>query len=119
MVVLVAGHDEHWSLHRAELGLKVVERWTLHLHAAHRVRRAEIRMQAETFREELPAARILVLELHPGRALGVGRSKILRSARLEIGRDLLRHAFEVVLVRLLGPVACPRRGHGEYTLGVP
>ncbi len=69
MVVLIAHHDEGRHVHGLQPLFQIPEGGPAGLHAAHGHGRAEVRMGGgEAVGKFLPAARILVLELHAARA---------------------------------------------------
>src|SRR4029079_18537032 len=85
--VLVAGHDQCWNGDGLHLVHQVEQRWPPLLHAAHGERRAFRRMLGELIGELAPAARILVLMLHAGRAQRIALGRLLHGQLFEpLGR---------------------------------
>ena len=103
--VLVAGEDERGHGHGAHLVQKVVERRALALHADLGVGRTKCGMLAQLLLELGEAARVLVLELHACRAIGVFAGELLHAlAQQRLGDDL-DLALELGLLLLLRAVA--------------
>src|SRR5690349_17925457 len=71
-------------------------------------------MLREPFSEQCPAARVLLLELNAGCALGVKTSEPFRPPFLKSSRDLLRILAEGFLVLLLGSVPCSCDDGGQH-----
>src|SRR5260221_14320372 len=62
-------------------------------------------MGGETVSELLPAARILVLELHPACAKRIDLREFFRALLFEIVRNLQRDAAKILLILLLAAIA--------------
>ena len=116
--VLVAGQHQGRHPERRHLVREVVERGPPRLEAAHGGRRARLRMFGKLVAKLAPAARVLVLELHPGRAFRVDVGEGVHAVPLDQFRRRLGFGLELCALVGLRPVAAARHDKGDRALGI-